>query len=199
MQSTVKLTGADGKLRTWFIKAAEIKVVDDKLFWNVKTWYNPTRRLLTHYVGQPQKKPRELYKIMSSTDVIQQIAKVKRGAMHRAVSGGQTTKAKRWRPLKRQTKNLLTLPEYMPVHAPDIGSVKGVDINVLSKNALWIELTHESLMYITKAMNAQIEAGGVGEGKRRGKKRLVDLTHDGEEAEPHHDEEGGATLTKAVK
>ena len=185
----VTLSDADGKEHGWFIKSSNIKEVDGKLFWNIKTWENPTRRILTHYVGHAQKKPALLFQIISRTDVIEQLSRVKRATFRRIVSGGTTSNAKRWRTLKSQMKNLLMMPEYAAVSAPDIEGVKGVDINVLSKNALWIELKHESLMYITKAVAAQIDAGGVDKGKRRGKKRRI-AESDHEEAIPPHGEEG---------
>ena len=180
----VELADADGNESHWFIKADAIKVVDDKLFWNVITWHNATRRILTHRIRD--KNPTKLYKIISRTDVIEQLGSLKRDELRRIASGGKKSQAKRWRPLKSWTKNVLMMPEYVSITTPDIEGVTGIEVNVLSKNkSLWVELTHESLMYITKAMAAQIDAGGVDKGQRRGMKRE-------REGHPQIDDEDGA-------
>jgi hypothetical protein len=167
----VILTDAHGKIRTWYIKSSDVKTVDNMIFWNLKTYDHSARRILSHYVAHDDKDPMRLYKIMARTDVVEHISTLKNAAKKLAVSGGKPCMAKRWRALKSHTKNLLTLPDVVSIHAPDFGDIVGVNINVLPTKGLWIELTHETLTYIAKAMAAQFAAGGVDKVRCKGKKR----------------------------
>ena len=102
----VKLVDADEKQHRWFLKASEVRAVDDKLFWNTNTCNNVIRRLLTHFVLQHNKEPHKLCKIISRTDVIEQLAMAKRANLREIVSGGRKSTAKRPRTFEVTSEEL---------------------------------------------------------------------------------------------
>jgi len=168
----VVLTDANGEETKWFIPSEFIKMVEGTAFWNLRTHKGAANRLLTTYVED--KDPSRLYRTLSRTNVVEQIASAKTRAKQEIISDGKfdAHDNSRWRMKKRFTKNLLTIPEVIDVHVPTIAGVEGIDMQALSMHkGLWIELTHGNLMYITKAMAAQVAEGGIDKGRRRGVKR----------------------------
>ena len=185
----VVLTNADGEATRWFIPSDDIKMVEGTAFWNLRTHKGAANRILTTYIED--KIPKKLYRILSRTNVVEQLATLKTDEQQRIISDGKfnARDTSRFRMRKRFTKNLLTIPEVISVHGPSIAGVEGVEMQVLSMHkGLWIELTHGNLMYITKATAAQAAEGGVDKGCRRGVKRGP-APHDEDTDASIHDED----------
>jgi hypothetical protein len=185
----VIMTDDTAKETQWFIKGSDVNVVEDKMFWHLRTNESTARRILTNGID---KNPHRLDKVMSRTNVVEQFAGAKHDAIQRAVSGGCEVTSKRFRATyKKFTRNRLTLPSVMTVHAPDIHDVQGIDIKVLTKRAMWIELSHENIAYFADATAAQIAAGGVEKDMCRGRKRHAPAADSSDDGDQNSSDNGG--------
>ena len=68
------------------------------------------------------------------------------------------------------TENRLTISDSIWIDTPSVDEIQSIQMRVLSRQALWIELASANLDYLANAVRAQIVAGGVVKKAPRGKK-----------------------------
>ena len=107
---------------------------------------------------------------IAKTDIVEQLVVIKDtafqnafqstkgGAMDDCMNGelgiiGTPTKAKRYNPLR-----LIKMPEFITIEAPSVHGVQGLPLCVLPTKpgqGIWIEVTHASIGYLCKVVDAQ--------------------------------------------
>ena len=113
---------------------------------------------------------------IAKTDIVEQLLAIKDtafqtsfqatkdGAMDACTNGelgiiGTPTKVKRYDPLR-----LIKMPDCLTIIAPSVRDVQGVQLRVLATKpgqGLWVELTHASIEYLCKVVEAQHVDGDI--------------------------------------
>ncbi len=143
------------------LRANQVKTVDEKLFVNLQVRKYSIRRLLTWKLDIS---PNTIWTAMKPIKICDDLMKIKNKSVRRVVVGSMTAspmKSKSRLRLKKHIVNKLQLPNIVSITAPDVGGVRGIDMNVLATPAggkghgLLMELIPANLNYLTDAAAAQ--------------------------------------------
>ena len=190
--------------KTFIFTSKKVRVVENQIYVNLRSDCPTVRRIITMLVPKESKDCKRLYKITSRTDIIEQIAKSKDEAINTIIAGNKVSSAKRFRrTVKMYTENRLTMGESVDVETPAVGDVEPISVKALAKQGLWVELKSETLLYLAKAVAAQLEMGGVNrKPTKRGRKGQADpdeqtngcdVDDGAEDAEEEHSESDAMT------
>jgi hypothetical protein len=148
--------------KSWYMATQHVKQVEGKHFLHIREGNAKIKRLLTSKLGTTAKQ--NAYDTsLSRIDVIQQIKDALVKACKDTVQSYGDGGATRYRSdTKRAKKKKLLMPDVMPITTPKVEHVEGITMNALPNlRKLYIELLPENLSYLTDAICAQSEAGGV--------------------------------------
>ncbi len=139
------------------LRANQVKTVDEKLFVNLQVRKCSIKRLLTWKLDIS---PNTIWTAMKPIKICDDLMKIKNKSVRRVVVGASPKSKPRLR-LKKHVVNKLLLPKIVSITTPDVGGVRGIDMNVLATPAagkghgLFLELIPTSLSYLTDAAAAQ--------------------------------------------
>lgn len=156
----VKVT-VEGKNRSLFFGADDLKVVEDAVFLKLATARSNIRTLLSLKSEVARK---NAFMACTKTTVVDMLRTAKSNRLREltleGVSGKSGASALR---CKKAKGNKLLIPEIVTIDAPSIDGVDGVRMRVLSHGshthaAIWMELVEVNIDYLTDAIAAQLSS-----------------------------------------
>ena len=170
----VKLPVKGGRRCSVYLRPNLTRTVDGKTFVNLNMKVNQIKTILCAVADDKAK----AWEVLAKTNVVEQLHELKRLTFKESATNGLSVKRYR-SDLKCISANVLAMPDTAVVKTADIGTVTGIDMTLLRKRGLWLELKPANFAYLANAIAAQFGAGGCGvkpapRGKRRGRANAPD-------------------------
>jgi hypothetical protein len=188
-----------GKVTKLSMPAGTVNMHDGKTFVKLSRRSNATRRLMTCTALQEGCFKDEAFQVLGQTTVIDELANAREKTTKTLVAGSRARELKaRWRRNKTWQTRLDALPDVITVDTPEIPGVEPTQVNIVpikqqvsgGFRAVSMEITDDSISWLTRAVKAQFEDDDV-TGKRRAKRCKLQSDDDNDDDDTDGDVAGG--------